>query len=95
MLEAKASIPTTSIAGGLFMLKRTKINRHEFVVAIFLWLLSKFLYKYKNFETCEILSYELYLTNYNLFVRQKFFSQFFLQLINLKEHKKRMPLFSK
>ncbi|MFR6448343.1 MAG: hypothetical protein ACLUN8_00725 [Peptoniphilus grossensis] len=23
MLEAKASIPTTSIAGGLFMLKRT------------------------------------------------------------------------
>ncbi|MDU5571420.1 MAG: hypothetical protein E6064_09080 [Peptoniphilus harei] len=24
MLEAKASIPTTSIAGGLFMLKRTK-----------------------------------------------------------------------
>ena len=27
MLDAKASIPTTSIAGGLFMLKRTK-NLH-------------------------------------------------------------------
>ena len=31
MLEAKAFFPTTSIAGGLFMLKRTKENPKDFL----------------------------------------------------------------
>ncbi|MFR7872420.1 hypothetical protein [Peptoniphilus grossensis] len=41
MLEAKASIPTTSIAGGLFMLKRTTIKK--FILKFFKKILDNFI----------------------------------------------------